>query len=78
MNESVVLFLCSLEKQGKRNEELKRADVVVLTYACNEPTTFSRLSSYWFRELEKLEVGGVVNLTGILFILRDWSMVTND
>ncbi|KAG5063148.1 hypothetical protein JHK85_004331 [Glycine max] len=27
----------SLAKQGARNEELKRADAVVLTYACDEP-----------------------------------------
>ncbi|PNX89458.1 mitochondrial rho GTPase 1-like protein [Trifolium pratense] len=47
----------SLEKKNKRNEELIGADVVVLTYACNDSQSFSRLSSYWFRELQKLEVG---------------------
>jgi Ras family protein T1 len=51
------LILISLEKQNKRNEELIGADVVVLTYACNDSQSFSRLSSYWFRELQKLEVG---------------------
>ncbi|KAG5051826.1 hypothetical protein JHK87_004024 [Glycine soja] len=33
----------SLAKQGARNEELKRADAVVLTYACDEPVSFERV-----------------------------------
>lgn len=40
-----------------RNEELKKADVVVLTYACDEPESFQRVSSYWLPELKRLEVG---------------------
>ena len=39
------------------------ADVVVLTYACNDTASFSRLSSYWFPELQKLEVGGFMHLS---------------
>lgn len=50
------IFFISLEKLGKRNEELKRADVVILTYACDEPSSLTRLSAYWLRELEELEV----------------------
>jgi len=75
--------VCSLDKQSKRNEELKRADVVVLTYACNDTASFSRLSSYWFPELKKLEVGDfmhfstrnevrVVNNSDDLFIVFDF------
>lgn len=46
----------SLENRGKLNEELKRADAVVLTYACDQPLTLSRLSSHWLHELRRLEV----------------------
>lgn len=55
----LLLFLFSLEKQAKRNEELRRADTVVLTYACNDPQSFSRLGSYWIEELRRLKVGGL-------------------
>lgn len=53
------MFCCvfSLAKQGARNEELKRADAVVLTYACDEPVSFERVTTYWLPELHKLEVG---------------------
>ncbi|KAF2314883.1 hypothetical protein GH714_037053 [Hevea brasiliensis] len=45
-----------LESRGKLFEELKRADVVLLTYACDQPLTVSRLSSFWLEELRRLEV----------------------
>ncbi|KAL2320943.1 hypothetical protein Fmac_029912 [Flemingia macrophylla] len=63
----------SLDKQSKRNEELKGADVVVLTYACNDTASFSRLSSYWFGELQKLEVKVPVVVVGCKLDLRDES-----
>ncbi|CAJ1905412.1 unnamed protein product, partial [Sphenostylis stenocarpa] len=63
----------SLDKQSKRNEELKRADVVVLTYACNDTMSFSRLSSYWLPELQKLEVKAPVVVVGCKLDLRDES-----
>lgn len=47
---------CSLENRGKLAEELKRADAVVLTYACDQPLTLNRLSSFWLHELRRLEV----------------------
>lgn len=37
-------------------EELKHADAVVLTYACDRPETLERLSTYWLPELRRLEV----------------------
>ena len=37
-------------------EELKQADAVVLTYACDRPETLDRLSTYWLPHLRKLEV----------------------
>lgn len=58
--------MSSLEKQGTRNKELKLADAVVLTYACDEPVTFDRLSTYWLLELKNLEVGGCFLLLIIL------------
>ncbi|KAL5792946.1 hypothetical protein ACOSP7_001540 [Xanthoceras sorbifolium] len=60
----------SLESRGKLNEELKRADAVVLTYACNQPMTLSRLSSYWLPELRRLEVKVPVIVAGCKLDLR--------
>jgi hypothetical protein len=45
-----------VEDDGKVAEELKRADAVVLTYACDEPSTLERLSTFWLPKLRKLEV----------------------
>lgn len=38
------------------SEELKRADAVVLTYACDRQETLEELSSFWLPELRRLEV----------------------
>ncbi|CAK9187561.1 unnamed protein product [Ilex paraguariensis] len=46
----------SLESKGKLAEELKRADAVVLTYACDQPATLNRLNTFWLHELRRLEV----------------------
>ncbi|KHN18884.1 Mitochondrial Rho GTPase 1 [Glycine soja] len=61
----------SLAKQGARNEELKRADAVVLTYACDEPVSFERVITYWLPELQKLEVKVPVIVVGCKLDLRD-------
>ncbi|XP_047156155.1 mitochondrial Rho GTPase 2-like isoform X1 [Vigna umbellata] len=61
----------SFEKQGERSEELKRADTVVLTYACDEPLSFERLSTYWLPELRKLEVKAPVIVVGCKLDLRN-------
>ncbi|KAK7277643.1 hypothetical protein RJT34_22658 [Clitoria ternatea] len=61
----------SLANQGMRNEELKRADVVVLTYACDEPASFERVSSYWIPALRRLKVKAPVILVGCKLDLRD-------
>ncbi|KAK4281160.1 hypothetical protein QN277_012685 [Acacia crassicarpa] len=66
-----------LEKRGKRNEELKRADVVVLTYACDEPTTITRLSTYWLPELKELEVKAPVVVVGCKLDLQDENQQIN-
>ncbi|KAG8663396.1 hypothetical protein MANES_01G208001v8 [Manihot esculenta] len=61
----------ALESRGKLFEELKRADVVVLTYACDQPLTLSRLSSFWLEELRRLEVKAPIILVGCKLDLRD-------
>uniref|UniRef100_A0A0R0HXF0 Mitochondrial Rho GTPase n=1 Tax=Glycine max TaxID=3847 RepID=A0A0R0HXF0_SOYBN len=60
-----------LAKQGTRNEELKLADTVVLTYACDEPVSFERVTTYWLPELHKLEVKAPVIVVGCKLDLRD-------
>ncbi|PRQ26120.1 putative small GTPase superfamily, EF-hand domain pair [Rosa chinensis] len=61
----------SMESSMKRSEELKRADAVMLTYACDQPMTLSRISSYWLPELRRLEVNVPVILVGCKLDLRD-------
>ncbi|KAL2323554.1 hypothetical protein Fmac_027933 [Flemingia macrophylla] len=61
----------SLAKQGTLVEELKRADAVVLTYACDEPVSFERVSTYWLPELRKLEVKVPVIVVGCKLDLRN-------
>jgi Ras family protein T1 len=61
----------SLEGKGRLAEELKRADAVVLTYACDQPATVNRLSTYWLLELRRLEVKAPVIVVGCKLDLRD-------
>ncbi|KAI4310981.1 hypothetical protein MLD38_035919 [Melastoma candidum] len=42
-----------VEDSGKLGEELRRADAVVLTYACERPETLDRLSTFWLPELRR-------------------------
>ncbi|KAI4301263.1 hypothetical protein L6164_034557 [Bauhinia variegata] len=68
---TVVDTSSSLQNKSKRNEELRRADAVVLTYACDDPATFTRLSKYWLPELRKLEVKAPVIVVGCKLDLLD-------
>ncbi|KAK9062265.1 hypothetical protein SSX86_019451 [Deinandra increscens subsp. villosa] len=61
----------SLENRGKLADELRRADAVVLTYACDEPSTLDRLSTFWLPELRRLEVKVPVIVAGCKLDLRD-------
>ncbi|KAJ9541471.1 hypothetical protein OSB04_027977 [Centaurea solstitialis] len=61
----------SLENRGELIDELKRADVVILTYACDQPSTLERLSTFWLPELRRLEVKVPVVVVGCRFDLRD-------
>lgn len=57
-----LLLTFSMESRIKLIDELKRADAVVLTYACDQHPTLLRLSTFWLPELRKLEVCSVQNL----------------
>ncbi|XP_027115679.2 mitochondrial Rho GTPase 1-like isoform X1 [Coffea arabica] len=61
----------SLENRGKLAEELKRADVVVLTYACDQPATLKRLTTFWLYELRRLEIKAPVIVVGCKLDKRD-------
>ncbi|XP_076911550.1 mitochondrial Rho GTPase 1-like [Bidens hawaiensis] len=61
----------SLEERGKLEDELKRADAVVLTYACDQPSTLDRLSTFWLPELRRLEVKVPVIVAGCKMDSRD-------
>ncbi|XP_062084733.1 mitochondrial Rho GTPase 1-like [Humulus lupulus] len=59
------------EDNGKVADELKRADAVVLTYACDQPQTLDRLSTFWLPKLRQLEVKVPVIVVGCKLDLRD-------
>lgn len=67
----------SLESRGKLAEELKRADAVVLTYACDQPETLDHISSFWLHEFRRLEVKVPVILVGCKLDLQDESHLTS-
>lgn len=45
-----------MEGKAKVEEELKRADAVVLTYACDQPETLKHLQKFWLPEIRRLKV----------------------
>ncbi|GMG99715.1 hypothetical protein Nepgr_001555 [Nepenthes gracilis] len=61
----------SIESRNKLAEELRRADAVVLTYACDQPETLDHLSTFWLPELRRLEVRVPVIVAGCKLDLRD-------
>ncbi|KAJ0955455.1 putative small GTPase, EF-hand domain, EF-hand domain pair [Helianthus annuus] len=61
----------SLEGKAKLEEELKRADAVVLTYACDKPETLNRLQTFWIPEIRRLKVKAPVIVVGCKLDLRD-------
>ncbi|KAL3538088.1 hypothetical protein ACH5RR_001454, partial [Cinchona calisaya] len=61
----------STENRSKLVEELRRADVVVLTYACHRPETLDRLNTFWLPELRRLEVKVPVIVVGCMLDKRD-------
>ncbi|XP_076960001.1 mitochondrial Rho GTPase 1-like [Bidens hawaiensis] len=61
----------SLEGKAKLEEELKRADAVVITYACDRPETLNRLQTFWIPEIRRLKVKAPVVVVGCKLDLRD-------
>ncbi|KAI3668179.1 hypothetical protein L6452_43256 [Arctium lappa] len=61
----------SLEGKAKLEEELKRADAVVITYACDKPETLNRLQTFWIPEVRRLKVKVPVIVVGCKLDLRD-------
>lgn len=61
----------SAENRNKLAAELRRADAVVLTYACDQSATLDRLSTFWLPELHRLEVKVPVVVAGCKLDLRD-------
>ncbi|KMZ69882.1 Mitochondrial Rho GTPase [Zostera marina] len=66
----------STEHRNKLSAELKQADIIVLTYACDRPTTLERVSSYWLPELRRLELKVPVIVVGCKLDLRDEQQVS--
>lgn len=66
----IIVFeeVCRPEDKVKTEVECKKADAIVLTYACDRPQTHERLSSYWLPELRRLEVSAA--LTYAYFLLQ--------
>lgn len=60
----------SPENRAKLITEVQLADAIVLTYACDRPTTLERLSTYWLPELRRLEVKVPVIIAGCKLDLR--------
>ncbi|KAI3741867.1 hypothetical protein L1987_59545 [Smallanthus sonchifolius] len=61
----------SLEDKHKVEEELQRADAIVLTYACDQPETLVNLQNYWLPEIRRLKVDIPVIVVGCMLDLRD-------
>ncbi|KAG6438323.1 hypothetical protein SASPL_103261 [Salvia splendens] len=69
--DNVPIVIIDTSSRGKLAEELKRADAVVLTYACDQPLTLNRLSTFWLHELRRLEVIAPVIVAGCKLDRRD-------
>ncbi|CAI9297232.1 unnamed protein product [Lactuca saligna] len=61
----------SLEDKGRVEEELKLADAIVLTYACDQPETLTRIQNFWLPEIRRLKVKIPVIVVGCKLDLRD-------
>ncbi|ONK78441.1 uncharacterized protein A4U43_C02F18790 [Asparagus officinalis] len=59
------------EHKSKTFAECQNADAIVLTYACDRPSTLDRLSTYWLLELRRLEIKVPVIVVGCKLDLRD-------
>ncbi|EFJ25633.1 MIRO family protein [Selaginella moellendorffii] len=51
-------------------QECKKADTIVLTYACDQPSTLESIQTYWLPELRALEVKVPIIVVGCKLDLR--------
>ncbi|XP_022011237.1 mitochondrial Rho GTPase 1 [Helianthus annuus] len=65
----------SLENKDKLDDELKSADAVVLTYACDKTSALARLTTFWLPELIRLKVKVPVIVAGCKSDLADFKQV---
>ncbi|KAL6500462.1 Mitochondrial Rho GTPase 1 [Orobanche hederae] len=65
------------EDNDKVTEELQRADLVILTYACDRLETLENLVTFWLPHLRQLEVKVPVLLVGCKLDLRDEDQQVN-
>lgn len=59
LGDSVFVCFCSCFREEHRSSlvsECQKADAIVLTYACDRPSTLERLKTYWLPELRRLDV----------------------
>ncbi|XP_078152022.1 mitochondrial Rho GTPase 1-like isoform X1 [Carex rostrata] len=66
----------SPENKTKLIAECQAADAIVLTYACDRPSTLDRLSTYWLPELRRLEVRVPVIVVGCKLDTRDEQQIS--
>ncbi|KAM0947780.1 putative small GTPase, EF-hand domain, EF-hand domain pair, EF hand associated, type-1, MIRO [Dioscorea sansibarensis] len=66
----------SHDNKAKLIAECQLADAIILTYACDRPSTLDRLSTYWLPELRRLEVRVPVIVVGCKLDLRDEQQVS--
>lgn len=59
------------EDKSKMEMECKKADAIVLAYACDRPQTLERLSTYWLPELRALQIKVPIIVVGCKLDLRD-------
>uniref|UniRef100_A0A1D1Y008 Mitochondrial Rho GTPase n=1 Tax=Anthurium amnicola TaxID=1678845 RepID=A0A1D1Y008_9ARAE len=62
---------CREEHRARLIAECQQADAIVLTYACDRPSTLERLSCYWLPEIRRLDVKVPVIVVGCKLDLRD-------
>ena len=58
-----IFWYCRPEDKGKLDVECRKADAIILTYACDRPETLERLSTYWLPELRRLGVRNLIYLS---------------
>ncbi|KAK9086717.1 hypothetical protein Syun_029111 [Stephania yunnanensis] len=67
----------SMENRSKLAQDLRLADAVVLTYACDQPATLDRLNEFWLPELRRLEVRVPVIVVGCKLDTREEATQVN-